>query len=344
VVLDGQSGAVRHRLPWPSREGFEDYNHYCRNYLYIAYLDGQEPHLIVQRGTYGLIKMVAYNRELEQVWSWQAEPGTPYAGQAAHTAVAADVDGDGCDEIVYGSAVLDHDGTELWSRATGHPDNLHVAHILPDRPGLQIFYGLEPPHKQHGICVVHAATGELLWGYASPTRHIHGHGLAADFIAEEPGMELFTGEADGSARFLFSADGRLLASDLASWPLSMLAAYWDAGPTKALLDPAHGRLFAFPDKEYLRLGEEGRPLQVLAVLDLLGDWREEILVGLPGELRIYTTTIPALHRRVTLMQDRMYRTGAARWGMGYPCPPQESGIYLQPGRRRAGADFWEGIL
>ncbi len=34
--------------------------------------------------------------------------------------------------------------------------------------------------------------------------------------------------------------------------------------------------------------------------DLFGDWREEIITALPGELRIYSTAIPATDRRVTL--------------------------------------------
>ena len=36
--------------------------------------------------------------------------------------------------------------------------------------------------------------------------------------------------------------------------------------------------------------------------DMEGDWREELITALPGELRIYRTDIPtATDRRVTLM-------------------------------------------
>ena len=41
--------------------------------------------------------------------------------------------------------------------------------------------------------------------------------------------------------------------------------------------------------------------------DILGDWREEIIVSVPGEIRIYTTTIPTTRRRVCLLQDPLYR-------------------------------------
>jgi len=345
LVLDGQTGEEKHRLPWPSREGFEDYNRYCRNYLYIAYLDGESPHLIVQRGTYGTIKIEAYDGAMEQVWRWEASGEYEgYRGQAAHTAVAADVDGDGCDEIVYGSAVLDQDGTGLWCRGEGHPDTIHVAHILPDSEDLQIFYGIEPRHERYAVCLVGAATGEMIWGYDGPTVHVHGQGMAADVLADEPGMELWTREADGSRAFFYTADGRPIEGDFTQWPLALYAAYWDARPSKALVNPKTGSVFTYPDEEHLSFAEGDAQPVVLGVVDMLGDWREEILVGLPGEVRIYTTTIPTGQRRVTLMHDRMYRTGAARMGSGYPCQPQESGLMLEAGRKLTGDDFWAGLL
>jgi rhamnogalacturonan endolyase len=53
----------------------------------------------------------------------------------------------------------------------------------------------------------------------------------------------------------------------------------------------------------------------------LGDWREEIITSLDGELRIYTTTAPASSRRVCLMQNRAYRTAVATQSSGYFYPP-----------------------
>jgi len=59
----------------------------------------------------------------------------------------------------------------------------------------------------------------------------------------------------------------------------------------------------------------------------LRDWREEIITILPGELRIYTTTIPACDRRISLMQDPVYRLDVAHASMGYPQSPV-TGYYL----------------
>ena len=62
--------------------------------------------------------------------------------------------------------------------------------------------------------------------------------------------------------------------------------------------------------------------------DVLGDWREELITSIPGELRIYSTTVPAKSRRVCLMQDRLYRTSVAHQATGYFYPPQLDGRRL----------------
>ena len=67
---------------------------------------------------------------------------------------SADVDGDGRDEIVLGSVVLDDNGTALWSTGFGHPDKCFVTDIDPERPGLEIFYAYEDWHDDgNGICM-----------------------------------------------------------------------------------------------------------------------------------------------------------------------------------------------
>lgn len=60
------------------------------------------------------------------------------------------------------------------------------------------------------------------------------------------------------------------------------------------------------------------------VADILGDWREEIVTFTHGDLRIYSTTIPAKDRRVCLMQDPIYRHSVCFRTMGYTHVPQVS--------------------
>lgn len=103
----------------------------------VAYLDGKKPSAIFARGYYTRSTMVAYNwdgKKLKKEWKvdsgWtpmknpfndgpHGVDGTdPQYGsittQGAHYFSVADVDGDGKQEIIYGSATIDHDGSVLY--------------------------------------------------------------------------------------------------------------------------------------------------------------------------------------------------------------------------------------
>jgi rhamnogalacturonan endolyase len=78
------------------------------------------------------------------------------------------------------------------------------------------------------------------------------------------------------------------------------------------------RLQQYKGRDFGRI--EGR---VLGSGDILGDWREELITSVPGELRIYSTSIPATTRRTCLLQNRRYRTSVAMQATGYVYPPQD---------------------
>ena len=61
---------------------------------------------------------------------------------------------------------------------------------------------------------------------------------------------------------------------------------------------------------------------LLIVADILGDWREEIITSLPGELRIYSTNILSDKKKVCAMQNHLYRMAVADATMGYYNAPQ----------------------
>jgi rhamnogalacturonan endolyase len=315
VKLDGQTGKVLVKTDWLTRESFSQYNYYCRNFLTAAYLDGKTPSLIMQRGTYRLIKMQALDKDFNQIWYWEStQEKQKYGRQSGHGLITADIDADGRDELVIGSAVLDEHGKGLWTTEMGHPDAFYVADIDPDNPGLEIFYGIEPAHQTDGICLVDARTGRKLWALKEPTRHIHNQGMAADVLADSPGMEVYAGERDLKKRWLFSANGKLIQF-YESGTLSPRALWWDADPQKEVIMSDTIRDWG---------GEAIQPIQgrVIAVVDCLGDYREEVITSLKGELRIYSTTIPTSDRRVCLMQDHQYRMGVVAQTMGYYYPAQ----------------------
>jgi rhamnogalacturonan endolyase len=315
VKLDGETGRIVAKTDWLSRDGYPSYNYYCRNFLAVAYLDGKTPSIIMQRGTYNLIKTQAMDKDFKTLWYWDStQEERRYAGQGSHGLITADVTGDGRDELVIGAAVLDGRGKGLWSLEMGHPDICYVADIDPSNPGLEIYYGFESRQKANGMCVVDAKTGRILWGHKEPTFHLHGQGMAADVLAEHPGMEVLAGERDHPKRWLYSATGELIETD-GELPLSPRPLWWDDDPQKEVLFGRTIRKWNGPT-----LGTvEGR---VIAVMDCLGDHREEIVTSLRGELRIYTTTIPSQQRRLCLLEDRQYRLGVVAQTMGYYYPAQ----------------------
>lgn len=345
----------------PRDWGDEAGNRVNRNQIGLASLDGRTTSLLVCRGTYTRMVVDAYDfkdRKLTKRWRWDGDRESPrIRGQGSHTMKVGDVDGDGRDEIVLGSVALDDDGRVLWNLGLGHPDVMYMTDVIPTRPGLEIGFGYEVPLARNGICLVDARTGEIIWGHPYKTTHIHDQGMFGDFVAEVPGLEFYSAEQDGTGKWLYAAaTGELLGEeDLGG--LSPRALFWGDTPTKAYIpgrsfggawggrggrgaaggNPAlagtataaggrGGGAFAGPSAilQYRagKIGEfEGR---LVAIADIVGDWREEILVSLPGELRIYTSTIPTKRRRPTLLQDPLYRKDVALQTMGYFYPPQLS--------------------
>jgi len=315
VKIDGETGKIVAKTDWLSREGFSSYNYYCRNFLTVAYLDGKKPSLIMQRGTYNLIKTQALDKDFKRIWYWESpQEKARYRGQGSHGLITADIDRDGRDELVIGSAVLDDNGKGLWTTEMGHPDVCYVADIDPTNPGLEVFYGMETRQKTDGICVVDARTGRKLWTHKESTRHVHGQGMVGDVLADSPGMEVFAGERDLKQRWLYSAKGKLIEFN-ESGSLSPRAVWWDADPQKEVVVSGAIRDWGKEPIQPIK----GR---VIAVVDCLGDYREEVITALKGELRIYTTTIPTSDRRPCLMQDHQYRLGVVAQTMGYYYPAQ----------------------
>ncbi len=316
VKLDGETGKVVAKCDWLSRDGFSHYSRYCRNFLTVAYLDGKSPSLIMQRGTYNLIKTQALDKDFDRIWYWEA----PFRKEkvrrlGSHGLICADVDEDGRVELVIGGAVIDDDGKTLWAFDLGdQPDICYVADIDPDNPGLEIFYGLEAARKTDGLLLVDARSGRRLWGHKEATHHIHSQGMVGDILAEFDGMEVYGGESDYKKRWLYSAKGHLIQF-LSGGPLSIRPVWWDADGQKEVIISGAIRDWG---------GEAMQPLEgrVIAVVDCLGDHREEVITSLKGEIRIYSTTVGTLERRGCLMQDHQYRLGVAAQTMGYYYPAQ----------------------
>ena len=316
AVYNGETGELIDRTPWIELGKVQDWgdntgNRASRHMMGVAYLDGKTPAVLAVRGTYGMMKVDAYvleNRKLRKVWRWTNERAPfMYQGQGQHTLKTGDIDGDGMDEIINGSLAIDNDGKTMWGTGLGHGDRSYMGDIVPDRPGWEIWYTIEEPHPRNGACLVDARTGQIIFGADEPNEDNElGSCMAADIDPDLPGLELAGG------RFYYSATGQRLSDPV---PPQGLMAWWDDDLLREFV--GWKGLSKWKDGEQVPLFGTSIEGGVHQVADILGDWREELVTAAKGELRIYSTTIPARDRRVCLMQDPLYRNDVCHHTMGY---------------------------
>ncbi len=329
-VYAGDTGREIAKVDWIERGQPEDWadhtgNRSSRHMLGVAYLDGKTPSVLVVRGTYGLMKVDAWTLRggaLQKIWRWTNERQPfKYQGQGQHSIKVGDIDGDGFDEILNGSIAIDNDGRTMWGTGMGHGDRFYLSDIDPDRPGLEVWYTIEDPHPQNGVSLWDASSGTLLFGTKEPNRDNQiAAGLAGDIDPSFPGMELW------GDKFYFTSKGQIIPGPV---PPQNELVWWDADLLREL--HSRGAISKWKGAELDRT--EGTVHQVA---DLFGDWREEIVTVANGELRVYSTALRAADRRVTLMQDALYRNDVTHRSMGYTHVPM-TGYYLgtKPARSAA---------
>lgn len=316
--------------------------YYTRSYLWAVDFDGKQLTTKWLHASLTPHDWVVMDGEGKVIKEAHGLSATAFA-QGAHSLAVGDVDGDGCDEITYGSAAINHDGNLLYSTGLGHGDALHLSDLDPDRPGLEVFMVHE--ERPYGSDYRDARTGEIL--YRTLDRDDTGRGVAADIDGRHRGFEMWSLDS----KEVRDCHGKEIADDPSQMPAMNFRIYWDGDLQDELL--ANGRRPHFAPYLQKWNGKKAVPLPLsngkhLSEMghsvsnnwtkatpnlqaDILGDWREEVIYWDESDashLNIFTTNIPTEYRIPTLMHDHIYRLSVAWQNVGYNQPPH-LGFYLE---------------
>lgn len=312
----------------------DHYGHRSSKYFLGApFLDGQKASLFLARGIYTRHKMIAMNlnRDTHQWttrWTWNNNTSSsPWYGQGNHNFVIADVDEDGRDEIVYGSMVIDDNGKGLSTTGLGHGDALHVGDFDPYRKGLETFACNE---DKPAMNYRNATTCEL---YVRRTaKDDDGRALMDNFSNAYPGSQ---GRSVSTGIISSVTDGNIDAyggDNFIAWGDLNFRIYWDGDLCSEILNspgtakeakvdkPGSGRLFTSDGCNMNNDSKNNPCFQG----DIIGDWREEIVVRCGGNLRVYTSGIGTSYSLPTLWNDHQYRQAMVWQMMAYNQPPHLS--------------------
>ena len=347
-VFNGLTGAVMDTKPYvPARGDVNDWgdNRGNRSERYLAavgYLGRSKergvrskripqtsklkPSAVFCRGYYTRTVLAAWDwdgKELTQRWVFDTnEPQwASYAGQGNHNLRVADVDGDGLDEITYGSMAVDHDGRGLYNTNMGHGDAIHL--IADPKDGRLYIWDCHE-NKRDGSDLRDAKTGRVVFQVKS--NDDVGRCMAADIDPRNPGAELWSIDSHGvwdmQGNKLENINPRGLSINFGIW--------WDGNLQRELLDRCAVSKYDWETNSVAVLQQldgvfnNGTKQNPCLSADILGDWREEVLIrnSESTKLRLYVSTIPTDYRIDCLMQDIPYRLSVATENVGYNQPPE----------------------
>lgn len=340
TVFSGLTGEALTTIDYvPQRGNLMDWgdnraNRSDRYLACVAYLDGKHPSVVMCRGYYTRTVLAAFDwdgAELKQRWVFDSDNPlwADYAGQGNHNLRVGDVDGDGCDEIIYGSCAIDHDGTGLYNTGMGHGDAIHLTQFDPSNPRLQVWDCHE--NRRDGSSFRDAGTGEVLY-QVKDTSDV-GRAMAADIDPTNRGVEMWSSRSGG----IRNIKGEIVNPNQHGLPINM-AVWWDGDLLRELLNQNVVSKYNWEKgiTEPLvvfhgAMWNNGSKATPCLQGDMIGDWREEVLLRAEDNksLRLYVSTIPTDYRFHTFLEDPVYRISIATQNVSYNQPAQP-GFYFGP--------------
>lgn len=353
TLFNGETGEIMDTVDYdPPRGNVAEWgdswgNRVDRFLACVAYLDGENPSVVMCRGYYDhgcptvLVAYDVIDNKLVKRWKFLAnkDQNIEYTNQGNHNLGVGDVDGDGLDEIVYGAMAVDHDGSGMYSTGLEHGDCMNLGNFTPNTPNLDFFQIHEHAGAEYGFEVRDPATGEIKWGKF--TGRDTTRGLCAKVDPRYVGNQCWVMD-DG----IYTMEGELI-HDVGPKSINF-AIWWDGDLIRELLDHEFDdeKSVGYPkiykwDYENNKLVTILDPKGTLSnnwkkgtpciQADILGDWREEAVWRNEDdtELRVYTTTELTDHKFYTFMHDSVYRLSVAFQNTAYNQCTQTS-FYIGP--------------
>ncbi|KAL4799073.1 hypothetical protein BDV19DRAFT_385753 [Aspergillus venezuelensis] len=320
-IVDGLTGALRGSSKIPT--DYIDDGPLGARYG-VGYLDGERPHLVA------FLK----NRQPDQgdfnrmfgAWTFDGDTVTEEwisllsneDGSDGHNTRILDVDGDGNDNVIEIGFVLEGtDGSLLYTMPDPvvHGDRYYIGKLDPDRDGLQ-GYGIQQNNEELLMEYYYDATdGTVLWTHYGSEIGDVGRGLAADIDPRFAGQEVWSFQGLYNAATNETTQDDI---DFAPWP--QMSIWWDGDDLAELYND--GKLEKWDWENPTERGSLPRLFTVsdygaqnpnnynpAFIGDILGDWREEIVLVNDdySELIIFTTDQVTERRLYTLAHNPAYR-------------------------------------
>jgi len=300
-----------------------------KHYFGAPFLDGRNPYIFLGRGCYTKHHMKTFSvdpqtHKLTLNWEWNGT-SWPYHGQGYHNYGIADVDWDGRDEIVFGSMVIDDNGKGLHTTGLGHGDAQHCSDFDPYRHGQEIFACNEDSPAMN---YRDGTTGKLYYRLQSTSDD--GRALCGNFSNDYPGAIGHSSQSGTVScvadKIIPNAPGGFTNNFRIYWDGDLLEEGLDGASSRegaARVVKANGSVVFTADGTANCNWTKNTPS---ATGDILGDWREEIIVRTSDNryVRVYTTNHTTKYRNYTLWHDHQYRQGMVWESIGYNQPPHAS--------------------
>lgn len=298
-MVNARDGRLKKAVPFP---GMQFRPGDCRGSILLADVRGVgAPTDFIVSWDYRYLSV--FTNQLEMLWERDLfhELGRNH-NTMGHTPYPADVDGDGCEEILAGSCLLDQDGSTLW--------------VAPDLPALMrdrhadsvSLVSLDEGEPARILMSTGAAcfdlTGTLLWSH---DQLLHGQALHTGKIrADVPGMQVVAYEA--ASRVVEGEPDKLIAYDkngVTLWEFTVRQPDMQEGGFGFWLGDWNGdgldEIFINDPEKVNILDGFGKvidtlPGHLIYVFDLVGDRRVEAVILddiYPGmSMQIWTNDAP----------------------------------------------------